>query len=118
MSCWQYVHCHFALDANPHDSSNRQVPSECEVVVQFCLDYYLILKALPDPIRGLLRVRWLGSCGADGVIADTSIPCAENMVLVGARPCRDVASLALYTQRVHQCSTRHSTKLGVNIWQK
>jgi hypothetical protein len=52
--------------------------------MQFCLDFFLILKALPDPIRGLLKTNWLGTCGADRVIANTNIPCAENMVLVGA----------------------------------
>ena len=52
--------------------------------VQFSLDYFLIVRALPDPIRGLLNANWLETCGADLEIADTNIPCAENMVLVVA----------------------------------
>jgi hypothetical protein len=27
---------------------------------------------------------WLGTCGNDGVIADTKLPCVENFILVGA----------------------------------
>lgn len=52
------------------------------VALQFSVDFFIIIGALPDPIRGLLRRRWLRTC--DGDIGDTNIPCAENMVLVAA----------------------------------
>ena len=50
--------------------------------VQFALDYFLIIRALPDPIRGLLNASWLETCDADLEIGNTGIPCVENMVLV------------------------------------
>ena len=50
--------------------------------MQFSLDFFLIMKALPDPIRGLLTSNWLNTCGSDQVIGSTDIPCIENMVLV------------------------------------
>ena len=56
----------------------------CADGVQFTLDFFLILKALPDPIRGLLRANWLNTCGPDAEIGNTNIPCVENMVLVVA----------------------------------
>lgn len=52
--------------------------------MQALLDYLLILRALPKPIRGLLRANWLETCGNDSRIANTKIPCVENMVLVVA----------------------------------
>jgi hypothetical protein len=52
--------------------------------VQGLLDYFLILRALPSPIRGLLKANWLETCGEDSRIGETKIPCVENMVLVVA----------------------------------
>lgn len=42
--------------------------------VQFCVDYLLIVKQLPDPIRGLLRQvlppLWLRLFAASSVVTD------------------------------------------------
>lgn len=52
------------------------------------LDYFLILRTLPEPIRGLLNASWLETCDADLEIGNKGIPCVENMVLVVRTCCQ------------------------------
>eukprot|EP00892_Ulva_mutabilis_P001697 jgi/Ulvmu1/11528/UM078_0017.1 len=47
-----------------------------------CVDYLLVIRQLPAPIKGLLQQNWLGTCGDDLVIGGSDVPCVENMLLV------------------------------------
>lgn len=55
--------------------------------MQFLVDFFLIIRQLPKPIRGLRNQAWLDSCSASedsdfNSYGDTNIPCAENIVLI------------------------------------
>lgn len=61
-------------------------------ILQFGVDFWLIIRQLPKPIRALRGQEWFQTCGADTAdpddlfrsYGDTNIPCVENIVLIGA----------------------------------
>jgi hypothetical protein len=59
--------------------------------LQFGVDYWLIIRQLPKPIRALRNQEWLWTCSGEGdsdlpysAYPNTNIPCAQNIVLIAA----------------------------------